>query len=105
MTCEKRLTRGKDKLIAGVCSGIAEYFGLDVNLVRLGFILLALALPNVFIPFYILAAVILPDSENPSRTYDKNIVLLLTILLILIVASIYGTIVLLKTLCSFAFRL
>jgi phage shock protein PspC (stress-responsive transcriptional regulator) len=31
-----------DKKIAGVCGGIAEYFGLDSTLVRLAFVILAL---------------------------------------------------------------
>lgn len=36
----KRLYRSNtDTLIAGVCGGIAEYFDVDPNLVRLGWIL------------------------------------------------------------------
>ncbi|HEX7434425.1 MAG TPA: PspC domain-containing protein [Anaerolineaceae bacterium] len=31
-----------DKMIAGVCAGLAEFFGLDVSLVRLVAVLLAL---------------------------------------------------------------
>ena len=34
---EKRLYRSmNNKMIAGVCGGVAEYFGLDPALVRLG---------------------------------------------------------------------
>jgi len=34
----KRLLRPRtDRLVAGVCVGLADYFGVDVNLVRLGF--------------------------------------------------------------------
>jgi phage shock protein C len=34
----KRLLRPKDgRMVAGVCAGLAAYFGMDVNLVRLGF--------------------------------------------------------------------
>lgn len=33
----KRLTKSNDKLIAGVCGGIAEYFDLDPTLVRAGY--------------------------------------------------------------------
>ena len=32
----KRLTKGTDKKLSGVCSGIAEYFGWDATLVRVG---------------------------------------------------------------------
>jgi phage shock protein C len=35
---DKRLLRPrKGRLVAGVAAGLAEYFGVDVNLVRLGF--------------------------------------------------------------------
>ena len=41
----KRLLRPKDgRMAAGVCAGLAAYFGMDVNLVRLGF--------GVFTVFY-----------------------------------------------------
>jgi len=39
----KRLYRSEtDKMIGGVCGGIAEYFTLDPTLVRLGYILLSI---------------------------------------------------------------
>jgi phage shock protein PspC (stress-responsive transcriptional regulator) len=39
----KRLYRSDaDKMIGGVCGGIAEYFTLDPTLVRIGYILLSL---------------------------------------------------------------
>ena len=38
----KRLYRSEsDKMIGGVCGGIAEYFTLDPTLVRLGYIVLS----------------------------------------------------------------
>ena len=36
----KRLYRSPDKIIAGVCAGLAEFFGLDVSLVRIATLLL-----------------------------------------------------------------
>ena len=40
----KQLTRSQqDRMIGGVCGGLAEYFRLDPTLVRLAFVLLALA--------------------------------------------------------------
>ena len=36
------LRRGSDRIVAGVCSGLAHYFGLDALLVRLAFVVLAL---------------------------------------------------------------
>ncbi len=44
MNAPKRLYRSNsDKMIAGVCGGLAQYMALDPTVVRLVFILLALA--------------------------------------------------------------
>jgi phage shock protein C len=44
MNTEKRLCRSSSqKMIAGVCGGIAEYLGWDVTIVRLLWIVLTLA--------------------------------------------------------------
>ena len=32
---DKKLVRSADKKIAGVCGGLAEFFGLDVSLIRI----------------------------------------------------------------------
>jgi phage shock protein C len=43
----KRLLRSKnEKMIAGVCGGLASYFSVDPTLVRLIFILLLFAPPS-----------------------------------------------------------
>ena len=40
----KRLYRStKDRMVAGVCAGVGDYFKIDPTLVRLVFVLLALA--------------------------------------------------------------
>jgi len=39
---EKRLTRSQDQWIAGICGGIAQYFGWDKNLTRIIWLLLTL---------------------------------------------------------------
>lgn len=38
----KRLYRSNNGMIAGVCGGIADYFGWDPTLVRVGYILLSI---------------------------------------------------------------
>lgn len=66
----KKLYRSrKDKMIAGVCGGIAEYFNIDVVWVRLIAILLLLAEGVGFI-LYIVAWIIVP--ENPSQKETKK---------------------------------
>ena len=36
----RRLFRSQDSIIAGVCAGLAEFFGLDTSLVRIATLLL-----------------------------------------------------------------
>lgn len=57
----KKLYRSStNKKLAGVCGGIAEYFGLDADLVRLITAVLVLV-GGLSIWVYIIAAVILPE--------------------------------------------
>lgn len=51
----------QNKMIEGVCGGIAEYFSLDPTLVRLGWVLFC-ALGGSGILAYIVAAIIIPRS-------------------------------------------
>ena len=39
MENEKKLTRSSNRMIAGVCAGIAEYFGWDPTLLRIVYVL------------------------------------------------------------------
>ena len=56
----KRLFKSNEnKMLAGVCGGIAEYFGLDPTLVRLGWILFC-ALGGSGILAYLIAAIVIP---------------------------------------------
>ncbi len=73
MAEEKRLTRSKtNQLLAGVCGGIAEYYGWDPSLVRLGWAVATLFTSGGGILLYILAAIIIPEeeSEKKSDTYS-----------------------------------
>lgn len=42
MESKKKLMRSNDKMVAGVCGGIADYFGWDSTLVRIGYVLLSI---------------------------------------------------------------
>lgn len=37
---KKKLMRSNNRMIAGVCSGVADYFGWDITLVRIIYVLL-----------------------------------------------------------------
>lgn len=57
---KKRLTKGTDKKLSGVCSGIAEYFGWDTTLTRVGTCLIAACCPTVLIAYFI-AVIVMPN--------------------------------------------
>ncbi len=60
----KRLYKSNEnKMIDGVCGGIAEYFDIDPTLVRLGWVVIC-ALGGSGIIAYIIAAIIIP--RNPQ---------------------------------------
>lgn len=58
---QKKLVRSTtDKMIAGVCAGVANYFNIDVVLVRILFVLFALAGgPGVLA--YIILWIVMPE--------------------------------------------
>jgi phage shock protein C len=66
----KKLYRSsKQRMIAGVCGGLAEYFDMDVNIMRLLFV--AISLLSVLVPmviFYIIAWIIIPEKELPKKS-------------------------------------
>lgn len=60
----KRLTKSTDKLLAGVCAGIADFFEIDPTLVRAGYAILttfSVAFPGILL--YILLCFIMPQSD------------------------------------------
>jgi phage shock protein C len=68
----KRLERRLDgRMVAGVCSGVADYFGIDVNLVRLGFVV-ATFIGFIGVLAYLAAWVILPE-EGESASIAENV--------------------------------
>ena len=60
----KRLYRSKkDRMICGVCGGIAKYFNIDPTLVRLAFVLISMGAGSGILA-YIVAAIIIPDDPE-----------------------------------------
>ena len=60
---DKKLTKSLDKtLICGVCGGISEYFGIDVTLVRLLWVLISVFTAAAGLVAYIIAAIIMPEA-------------------------------------------
>lgn len=63
----KKLFRSnRDSMIAGICGGIAEYYNLDVTVVRMGVVLAALFIPPIIVA-YLIGIVIIPEEETPVK--------------------------------------
>jgi phage shock protein C len=61
----RKLTRSRDKMIAGVCGGIAEYFQLDPTLVRVAYVLVSIlsaAFPGILA--YIILMFVMPPPDS-----------------------------------------
>ena len=59
----KRLVRRRDdRMVAGVCSGVADYLGLDVTLVRLVTVLGAVFGLGSLVVAYVVAWILLPEA-------------------------------------------
>ncbi|RUT73462.1 PspC domain-containing protein [Ancylomarina longa] len=58
----RRLKRSSDKMIAGVCAGIAEYLGWDITAVRVIYVLLSIfsaGFPGLLV--YLVLWMVMPD--------------------------------------------
>jgi phage shock protein C len=58
---EKKLKRSSNQMVWGVCAGLAEYFNMDVTLVRILYVLLSVfsaGFPGLLL--YIILALIMP---------------------------------------------
>lgn len=69
---EKKLYKSTNKMIDGVCAGIAEYFEIDPTIVRVIY-----ALGSFFTAFfggvvlYIILAIIMPRRPFPDYQYNE----------------------------------
>ncbi len=63
----KKLYRSNEKMLAGVCGGIAEYFNVDPTIVRLAWVILS-CIGFSGLVAYIICLVIIP--EKPSNIID-----------------------------------
>ena len=66
-----KLTRSNNKLIAGVCGGLAEHFGLSVNAIRIVFILLLFLTFSAAGIAYLILWAIMPQ-KNSGESYKER---------------------------------
>ncbi len=58
---ERKLRKSENKMIAGVCAGLAEYFGMDVTWVRIIYVLLTIFTVFSGVIVYIIMALLMPS--------------------------------------------
>lgn len=62
----------KDRVIFGVCGGLAEYFGIDAVIIRLAFVVFTIIeWPGILL--YIILAIIIPEAEKEDMTEKQTI--------------------------------
>jgi phage shock protein PspC (stress-responsive transcriptional regulator) len=70
----KTLVRTRDgRIVAGVCSGLAEYFGIDANLIRVIVAVLTVFTGGVGALAYLAAWVVIPE-EGEKSSIAENMV-------------------------------
>lgn len=63
----------KNKMIAGVCGGVAEYFNIDPTIVRLILVVLGL-LRGSGLLIYVIAAIVMPSAvENFENASEEDV--------------------------------
>ncbi len=59
-----KLTRSRsNRMLAGVCGGLAEYFSIDPSVVRIGYALLTLFTAFAGVPVYLIMWLIVPNQK------------------------------------------
>ena len=66
----QRLRKGR--VVAGVCAGLADYFGVDVTLVRLAFAVLSV-FGGAGVLFYLVAWAIIPEEDETASIVENMI--------------------------------
>jgi phage shock protein PspC (stress-responsive transcriptional regulator) len=60
-------------MISGVCTGLAARFGIDVTIVRVIFVVLALATSGAFVLVYVAMMFLIPYDTNIEKVNDQSV--------------------------------
>lgn len=67
----KKLMRSSNRMIAGVCAGIAEYFGWDVTLLRIVYVVASFFTAFAGVIVYIILWIVMPQKKY-SEGYEER---------------------------------
>jgi phage shock protein PspC (stress-responsive transcriptional regulator) len=71
---DRRLVQIREgAMISGVCTGLAARFGIDVTIVRVFFIVLAIATSGAFVLVYIAMMFLIPYDTNIEKVNDQSV--------------------------------
>ncbi len=72
----KRVYRSKkERMIAGICGGLAEYFHIDPTLVRLIFVVLLFFLfPPTMIIIYLILWLLIPQRPEEAKAAAEEVI-------------------------------
>ncbi len=59
--------------IFGVCAGLAEYFAIDVTLIRIVFVVLTFVTDGMMVVLYVILALILPTPKEFSNSKKSKV--------------------------------
>ncbi len=71
---KRKLWKSRDKKVAGVAGGIAEYFNIDPTLVRIAFVIGTIVTEGGFLLAYLILSAVMPKPE--SRPREKQITII-----------------------------
>lgn len=63
----------KQGKVFGVCAGLAEYFNVDITLMRIVFVILLFASSGIIVFVYLLLALVMPTEGKKDESIDQKI--------------------------------
>lgn len=65
---EKKLYRSNNRMLAGVCAGLAEYMNVDPTIIRLAYAALTLFTAGIFgLILYVIMMIIIPEAPHSGE--------------------------------------
>lgn len=72
---DRKLTRSHDRIIGGVCGGLAEFFGWPPNRFRLVYVMVSIlsaGFPGTLVYLILWVAMPPPEEGNKRKPFDLN---------------------------------
>ncbi|MGM9758649.1 MAG: PspC domain-containing protein [Parabacteroides sp.] len=60
---DKKLRRSNNKMLAGVCGGLADYFDLDPTVIRIVYVLLSIFTAFAGVLIYLILWLVMPKEQ------------------------------------------